>query len=256
MKKIIAGFTTVVLAFTIAAPVFALSQSGAKDAWVQAQQVRLGADAAYRQAQLDYSKDKSPAEEQKLIDAAKALMNAALDEARAWLEWKRIESSEDARVPSDIKENINTDVENNLEKISGFRADVAGVTTRAETFVVFLKIVGGYAGLLADVARNTGAMWSSIGSQLVARAEDFEAKLRAVAADRPDLIPKLDIARSEVALAKSKVAMAKAAYLLVKLPGTPLIKFSEGNGYLREAQLNLVQAQIQMQSVFNSLVTE
>lgn len=256
MKKLIAGFTTAMLMFSIAAPALALSQSEAKSAWIQAQQVRLEADTAYRQAQVDYNKNPKPAEEQALITAAKTLMNDALDEAEAWLVWKDIEAKNDARVPSDIRANISADVAKNTEKIKGYRTDVAGVTTRAQSALVFLKIVGGYAGLLTDVARNTGAMWASIGDKLVITAESYEAKLRTAAADRPELIAKLDIVKSEIDLAKNKISMAKAAYLLVKLPGTPFIKLGEGNGYLQEARVNLTQAQIQMLNVFNSLVTK
>jgi hypothetical protein len=183
-------------------------------------------------------------------------MNDALDEAEAWLNWKKLEAQNDARVPSEIRNNITEDVATNLKKIEGFRSDVAGVKTRLQAAGVFLKLVGGYVELLTDVARNTGAMWGSIGDTLIATTEGYEAKLRTAAAGREDLVAKLDIVKSEIAVAKSKLAMAKAAYLLVKLPGTPLVKLSEGNVYLREAQRNLVQAQTRMRAVFNTLVTK
>lgn len=253
MRKFITGFLLAVLLLVAASPALALTQSEAKNAWVGAQQVRQDADAAYRQSQLDYKADPSPAGEQKVVDAAKKLMNSALDEAEAWLVWKRIESQNDSRVPAEIKSNISSDVASNLQKIEGLRTDVAGVETRAQALAVFLKMVGGYTELVTDVARNTGAMWAYIGDQLVTKAETFEAKLRVAAAGKDDLLKELDLVKSELELAKSKVAMAEASYLEVKLPGTPLVKFSEGNRYLREAQTNLRQAQGQMAEVFHSL---
>lgn len=249
----IAGIATVALLFSFAAPAFAHTQSEAKAEWIQAQQSRLTADADYRQAVLDYQKDKTPENDQKVIDTAKIVLAAALDEAEAWLIWKRIEAREDSRVPSDIKANIDADVEKNLATIETLRADVAGIQNRLQAGAVFLKIVGSYAGLLADVARNTGAMWSYIGNSLAASASDFEAKLRTAAAgieDNADILAKLDAAKAEIAAAKSSIGIAEAAYKNVRLPGTPLVKFAEGNAYLRQARANLVNAQAQLAYAF------
>lgn len=248
-QKVVAGLATAALLFSSAGPALALSQSEAKDQWIQAQKLRLEADATYRQAILDYQQDKTPENDKKVIDSAKAVLDAALDEAEAWLKWKQLEAQEDSRVPADIKANINADVEKNLAKIVTLRADVAGIENRLQAAAVFLKIVGSYAGLLADVARNTGAMWSYIGTTLTASAEEFEAKLRTAAsgiADNAEILAKLDAAKSDIGTAKSKIALAKTAYENVKLPGIPLVKFAEGNAYLRQARVNLINAQVQL----------
>ena len=258
MKKIIAGLTMAATLFASAAPVFALTQSEAKDAWIQAQKTRMDADAAYRQAQIDYQASKTPENEQKVVDTAKTVLSDALDEAQAWLDWKKLEADGDARVPSDIKQNIDSDVAKNLAKIDGFRTDVAGITNRAQVLVVFLKIVGGYVELVTDVARNSGSMWVYIGQQLSTKASDYEAKLRVAAADLPnnaDIIAKLDSAQSEIDLANGKIEMAKAAYQKVTLPGTPLLKFAEGNEDLRGARLNLLNAEGQMEQALRLIGT-
>lgn len=259
MRKIFTGLTAVAMMLPFAGPVLAWSQSDAKESWITAQKARIEADASYRQAVLDYNKDKTPENDQTVIDSAKILMNAGLDEAEAWLKWKQLEAREDSRVPEDIKTDIDKDVEANLAKIAIYRTEVSGVSNRAQAFGVFLKLVGGYAGLLADVARNTGAMWVHIGNQLATAAENYEAKLRAAVADRDDdsdLLIKLDVAKSEIGTARSKINTAKSAYEKVVIPGTPLVKFAEGNGYLRQAQTNLVNAQAQLEHVFKLLISK
>lgn len=254
----IAGMATVALLFSFAAAALAFTQSEAKAQWIQAQQLRLQADADYRQSVLDYQQDKTPENDKKVVDAAKIVLTSALDEAGAWLKWKQIEAREDSRVPSDIKENIDADVEKNLATIETLRTDVADIQNRLQAGAVFLKIVGSYAGLLTDVARNTGAMWSFIGSSLAASATDFEAKLRASAAgieDNTDILAKLDAAKAEIATAKSKIGIAGTAYKNVRLPGTPFVKFAEGNAYLRQARANLINAQVQLEYAFRLIAS-
>lgn len=245
--------------FMIAGPVLALTQSGAKGVWVDAQAARVSADAEYKQAQLDYQADKTPENDQKVIDAAKKALNAALNEAEAWLVWKRVEAQEDTRVPAEIKASIESDVAKNLTKIDGLRVEVNAIQNRGQVLSVFLKMVGGYSELVTDVARNTGAMWAHIGDELSASVENFEAQLRASALKMPnntEILAKLDVAKSELATAKSKIELSKTAYKLVKLPGTPLVKFAEGNGYLKQARTNLLNAHTQLQNVYNSIITK
>ena len=121
---------------------------------------------------MDYKKDKTPENDQRVIDAAKTVLNDALDEAEAWLKWKQLEADDNIDVPEGIKNNVDSDVEANLAKIDGFRADVAGIENRLQVIGVFLKIVGGYTGLLTDVARNSGAMWVYIGEQLAKKSRN------------------------------------------------------------------------------------
>ena len=67
------------------------------------------------------------------------------------------------------------------------------------------------------------------------------------------MIAKLDIAKSELETARSKINVAEKAYDNVKLPGTPFIKFAEGNGYLWQARTNMINAYQQLEFVFNSI---
>jgi hypothetical protein len=237
----------------------ALTSGEAKQSWLTAKQARASAEVEYRQAQLDYAADKTPENEQKVITTAKATLNAALDEAEAWLNWKNLEAKESAEVSDEIKNNIEADVNKNLAKIDGFRADVLGIETRFDVGVVFLKMVGGYIELLTDAARNTGAMWVYLGNQRVATAESYEAKLREAAlkiSDNTEIIAKLDIAKSEIETAKNKVKTAESAYKQVVLSGTPLIKFAEGNEYLRQARTNLINTHVQLEHAFNLITSQ
>ena len=259
MKKIIATLVLVTSMATNALPALAESQNELRQTWLNAKKIRLEADAAYRQAQLDYKKDKTLENDQRVIDAAKTVLNDALDEAEAWLKWKQLEADDNIDVPEGIKNNVDSDVEANLAKIDGFRADVAGIENRLQVIGVFLKIVGGYTGLLTDVARNSGAMWVHIGEQLAKKVSEYEAKLRAAASvmtDNAEALAKLDVVKKEVATAKGKIELAKTAYENVRLTGTPLIKFAEGNAHLRQAKVNLINAQIQLNSVFNLIISK
>lgn len=238
--------------------VYALTSSEAKQAWLGAKQTRISADAEYRQAQLDYATDKTPENDAAVISTAKTVLNTVLDEAEAWLNWKKVEAEENPDAPDYIKNNITADVNKNLAKIDGLRTEVNGIENRLQVGVVFLKMVGAYVELLADVARNTGAMWVYIGDNLVSTTEDYEAKLRQAANqldDKTAVIEKLDIAKSEIATAESKVKVAETAYKQVVLPGTPMIKFAEGNNYLRQAKTNLVNAHLQLVHAYNLILS-
>lgn len=236
----------------------ALTSGEAKQSWLSAMQARISADAAYKQVQLDYAANKTPENDQKVIDAAKTVLGAALSEAEAWLKWKNQEAKE-SDVPSEIKTNIENDVNKNLAKIDTLRQDVARIKTRVDVAGVFLKMIGSYVELLADVARNTGAMWVHLGNEIADKTAGYEVKLRAAAESRSDnteVIAKLDIAKSEIDTAKNKIETADAVYKKVLLPGTPLIKFSEGNEYLRQARTNLLNAEKQLEGAFKLITSK
>ncbi len=259
MKKITALLVLVTSLVANTLPALAENPNEMRQEWINAKKIRLEADAAYRQAQLDYKKNNTPENDRRVIDAAKAVLNDALDEAEAWLKWKRLEANENSDVPENIKNNIDDDVDTNLAKIEGFRTDVEGIENRLQVIGVFLKIIAGYTGLLTDVARNSGAMWVYIGEQLANKVSEYEAKLRAAAsgiADNSEALAKLDAVKDEVSAATKKIELAKIAYEKVRLPGTPLIKFAEANAYLRQAKTNLINAQVQLNNVFNLLINK
>ena len=235
----------------------ALTAGEAKQDWLSAMQTWISADAAYKQAQLDYAGNKIPENEQKVIDTAKEVLSAALDEAEAWLKWKNQEAKE-SDVPQELRGNIDNDVDKNLVKIETLRQDVARIKTRLDVAGVFLKMVGSYVELLTDVARNTGAVWVNLGNQIADKTADYEIKLRTTAngmVDNAAILAKLDIAKSEIDLARTQINAADTAYKLVALPGTPFVKFAEGNSYLRQARVNLFAAAEQLQGVFNLIIS-
>lgn len=236
----------------------ALTSGEAKQAWLSAMQTRISADAAYKQAQLDYAGNKTPGNDQKVIDTAKTVLNTVLDEAEAWLVWRNQEAKA-SDVSAELKTNIATDVQRNLDKITTLRGDVARIKTRVDVAGVFLKMIGSYVELLTDVARNTGAVWVYVGNQIADQTADYEIKLRTTAGgmvSNTAILAKLDIAKSEITLARTQINAAETSYKLVALPGTPLVKFAEGNSYLRQARVNLLAAAGQLQEVFNLIISQ
>jgi len=259
MKRKLLITTVLVLFLLQVVPVLALTVSEARQDWLDAKQVRVSAAAEHNQAKLDYAVDKTPENQQRVIDTAKDLFDVVLDEVEAWLVWKEVEAETDPRVPQDIKDDIAADVATNLAKIADLRIEVDGIENQFQVGVVFLKMIGSYIELLADVARNTGAMWAYIGDSILDVADGYEAKLRQAAdqlSNNSEIIAKLDLAQSDLAEARGNVDKAEVAYGLVKLPGTPLIKFAEGNDYLRVAKTNLTSAQAQLVQAFNLIISQ
>ncbi|MDD5340835.1 MAG: hypothetical protein PHC97_00125 [Patescibacteria group bacterium] len=259
MKKRLVTYLALILILFPLISASAQTAATYKQDWFSAQQSRIAGEKAHNQAVLDYAANKTPENDQRVIETTKALLNSALDEAAAWLNWKNSEAKESPEVPDSIKASIQADVNTNLAKINSLRTEVNAIKNRLDAGVVFLKMVGAYAGLLADVARNTGAMWVYIGNERINTASNFETQLRAAAekiGNNSDIISKLDLAKSEINLAKSKVDLAEAAYKKVAVPGTPLIKFAEGNNDLTQAKTNLLNAQAQLLAAFNLIIAK
>jgi len=256
MKKIL--LVLLITFLLIPNVLFASTSSQAKQDWLEAKRIRFEMDAGHKQAKLDYAQDKTQENEQQVIDTAKDLFNAVLDEVESWLEWKKVESQENPNVPDEIQTNIENDVAVNVSKIDDLRGDVDSIKTQGDVGATFLKMIGSYIELLTDVARNSGAMWASIGDKLIETAKKYEQKLRDAAeklSDNDEIINKLNVAKAELETAQDKVNLAESAYKQVKLPGTPLVKFAEGNTYLRQAKTNLINAQQQLEHAFN-LITK
>lgn len=256
MKKISMAIIFAALLLLQIFSVCALTGSEARQEWLDAKQLSKEKQEVHLNAKLDFAANKSEEKRQRIVDTGKDVLNAALDEAEAWLVWKRIEAEENSEVPEDIKQTINSDVEANLAKISALRTDVTGVDNQLELGIVFLKMVGKYFELLSDVARNSGAMWVHIGNTQADKIENYEAKLREAAEniDNNDNILKLlDNAHAELEIARRNIDNAKLTYEQVRLPGTPLIKFAEGNNYLRAARSNLLAASLYLNQAFTAI---
>jgi len=69
-----------------------------------------------------------------------------------------------------------------------------------------------------------------------------------------DIIEKLDLARNDLDEARSNIDNAESSYEQVVLPGTPLIKFSEGNNYLRIARTNLLSGHNNLNQAYNLML--
>ena len=244
MRKILMAVLVAVL--VVLSAVSAAANAGdAKQDWLDAKDVTKEKQQLHQDAKLALVADNTPENQQKVVDTGKDFLNAALDEAEAWLDWKGAEADEDSRVPDDIKQRISDDVQANKGKIADLRVEVDAVNNQVELGLITLKMIGKYFELLADVARDTGLMWSHVADTHADKIEEFEQKLRTTAEEmdnNDDIMAKLDNAKSELETARRNIDNAKSTYELVKVPGTPFLKFAEGNSYLRAAQANLINA--------------
>ena len=259
MKKI--GFVIFVLFLLLMQPlaVNALTSSEAKLNWREAKELSIEAKQAHRDAKIEWAANKTDENNKKVIDTGKDSLNAALDEAETWLIYANLDAQENPGIPDELKQTIEADVNSNLLKIDSLRVEVNNVQTRVDLGVVFLKMVGKYVELVSDVGRNTGMGWVHVANTRADTVEDYESKLRAEAegiSDNDGIIDKLDLAASELETARNNIDNAEIAYESVRVPGQPLIKFSEGNNYLRVARANLLSAHKYLTQAFNLMAME
>ncbi|MDW7732284.1 MAG: hypothetical protein SCH66_07630 [Methanolobus sp.] len=236
----------------------ASTASEAKQDWYDAKERSVEAQEAHRDTKVTWAANKTDENNQAVIDTGKDALNAALDEAEAWLVWKDLEATENPEIPNELKATIHEDVEMNLQKIDELRADVGGIDTRLDLGLVYLKMVGKYMELLTDVARNSGNMWTHIADTKADTIEEYEATLREAAEDMDNneaIIGKLDLARTELETARENIDNAEAEYDQVVLPGTPLVKFSNGNNYLRITRGNLISAHGYLNQAYTLMAT-
>jgi hypothetical protein len=258
MKNI--GVTLLVITLMIFQPiaVIALSSSEAKQIWFEARQVSREAQEEHRTAKIDWAVNKSDENNLKVIETGKIVLHAALDEVEAWLTWRNLEVEENVEIPIELKKAIQSDVALNIDKIEDLRIEIDEVGTQFELAIVFLKMVGKYFELLADVARNTGLVWVHIANTYYERIEDYESQLREAAetlTNNEEIIEKLDKAVSELESAGINLEQAKESYEKVVIPGTPLVEFSNGNNYMRLAKNNLLTALSNLNQAFRSMVS-
>lgn len=252
MKKIL--LTTLIISILLFQFISATSVLDAKQNWLDSKQASLDAQQAYRDAKSNYLIDKTTANEQVMIDFGKDTLNAALDEVEAWLNWKKVETESNNEIPSDLEQTILEDIQSNMNKIDVLRIDVDGINTQFELGIVFLTMVGKYFELLSDVAKDNGLIWVYIAEQRVDTIETYEANLRTVAQGNNAVISKLDSAKLYINEAKIEIANAETSYNSVVYPGTPLIKFAEGNNHLRATRLKLINAVQEIKSAHGMLI--
>lgn len=146
------------------------------------------------------------------------------------------------------------DISNNKNKIIELNKDVNLVSNQLELGITFLKIINKYLELLSDVARNSGHVWVFIANDHANKIEEYENTLRESADNfdnKDEILKELDETLSELETARINIDNAEKTYAMVKLPGTPLIKFAEGNSYLRASKANLISAQMHLHNAFN-----
>lgn len=242
LKSILVVFI-ICLSLTPSSNIKALSSSEAKQAWIQAKQASREAQQAYMHASIRWAANKTQENEKALVDSGKAALQAALNEAEAWLIWVSLAVNENPEVPADLKERIQNDVDDNLETVEELRGEVARVETRAQLTLVFLKMVGKYFELVADVARNTGLVWVHVANTYANTIEGYEAEIRTAAKgieNNEAIMVELDKTVEELKNARDNINLAESEYLQVQIPGEPLLRFSSGNQYLRIARNKLL----------------
>ena len=254
MKKIL--FFVLLLILLQSVVVSALNSGDARDDWIDAKEATLDAKIKHEDAKANHAKDKTPENQEKVVDTGKVLLSSALDEAEAWLIWKDTEAKENQNVPDDIKDAIKRDVEKNLQKIETLRAEVDSVKNGLELGVVFIKMVGSYVELLVDVAKNTGNMWVHVLNVYLDNLEKAGDKVMAAAekANNEKAIGEMNSFFDDLKDARDNVDKADDSYSFVVTPGTPFIKFTEGNNYLNMAKLKAISAHQHLNDAFR-LVT-
>jgi hypothetical protein len=257
-SRVIFLISLLLLAALLPQAVVALTASDAKQDWYEAREVSREAQEEHRAAKVAWAADKTPEKNQQVVDTGKAVLYAALDEAEAWLLWKNCEAAENPELPGDLVQAIDEDVESNLAKIDLLRDEVAGIENQFELGVVTLKMIGKYVELLTDVARDTGLIWVHVMSVHAETAGTYEEQLRTAAegmADNTEIIATLDLARAEIRTAEQNIDAAQAEYDQVRLPGTPFVRFSNGNNYLQIARGNLLVAQRYLNEAYGLMVS-
>ena len=257
MKKQLVTILLITLILLQPLHVLALTSSEAKQEWYDAKQSSREAQQVHRDANIAWATNKTEENNQKVIETGKEALHRALDEAESWLIWRNLEVEENPGIPENLKQAIQSDVESNLAKIDELHMDVDEVDNRLELGLVFLKIIGKYFELLADVARNTGFVWVHIVSTYADTVEEYEAEIREAAQvveDNEAILEKLDEALTDLESARSNIDNALEEYEQVTIPGNPLLKFANGNQYLRIAKNDLIGAQRSLKEAFRLLV--
>lgn len=256
LKSILVVFI-VCLSMAPSSNIKALTSSEAKQAWIQAKQASREAQQVYVHASIRWAANKTQENERALVDSGKTALQAALKEAEAWLIWVSLAVNENSEVPANLKERIQNDVDDNLETIEELRGEVSRVETRAQLTLVFLKMVGKYFELVADVARNTGLVWVHIANMHANTLEGYEAEMRTAAEgleNNEAIIEELDKAVEELENARDNIDLAESEYLQVQIPGNPLLRFSSGNQYLRIARNELLLAVSHLRKAYQLLM--
>ncbi|MBW2971900.1 hypothetical protein KY359_02590 [Candidatus Woesearchaeota archaeon] len=255
MKKICVLFLVIAL-LTVQIAAAEMSASEAKSAWLTTKEHSMDMQEQHREAKLAFAGDKGEENRQAVVDTGKAVLHAALEEAEAWLVWKKLEAQENPEVPPDVLDSIENDVEANLAKIDELRGDVDAVENQVQLGLVWLKMLGKYFELVADVARNSGAMWVHIANEKADTIEEYAQKVRETAEDVGDesALEHVDEAMEELERARRNINDAEDTYADVRIPGTPLLKFAEGNNYLRAARANLISAHMHLNLAYAELM--
>lgn len=257
IKKPVIAFFLITLLMMQCTVVAALTDSEAKQVWKDTKKISLEKQEIHFDAKIKLAGNNSEENRQEVVDTGKDVLYAALDEADAWLVWKDLEARSNPDLPDDLKDTIHEDVETNHAKIDELRTDVDGIENRLQLGLVYLKMVGKYVELITDVARDSGKILVYIGDTQIDKAEDIESKLRAEAGNmdgNDEIIEKLDLAKADLNEARSNVNKAEDSYNQVVLPGTPLIKFKQGNNYLRVAKTNLISAQSNLNQAYTLML--
>ncbi|MBU0536707.1 MAG: hypothetical protein KKE20_07100 [Nanoarchaeota archaeon] len=244
MKKIFFGVLIAALVLLSAVCVTA-DASNAKQAWLDAKEQTQEKLSLHQDAKLALAGDNTPENVQAVIDTGKEYQRAVLDEAEAWLTWKKIEAQENEMITDELRNRILDDVQTNMDKIDALRDEVDAVQNQFQLGGVSLRMIGKYFELLTDVSRNTGLAWVHVANTHADKLGEFEEKIRNAAEDlddNEDIMEKLDSARRELETARENIDKAEDTYKAVEIGKTPFVKAREGNMYLRAAKQNMLSA--------------
>lgn len=245
VKRVSIAFLLIFLLIFQITAVSALSASRAKEKWQEAKQETESLKNIHNEAKAKWAGTKSDENVQGYIDTGKDFLNAALDEVDAWLIWKQKEVDEDKEVPAELRNQIKSDIDENRAKVREQREIVGSANTIGGLNLVAFGMVLKYLELLTDVARDSGKILVFKSNQYIDAISQYEQTLRAEAENmenNEEVLSHLDSSKADIEEARSNTAKADIAYAQVVAGGTPIVKFNEGNQYLKTARANMISA--------------
>ena len=244
-KKIVLTFSLIFLVLFQIVAISALSASQAKQDWQDAKEETAKLKLIHNEAKAKWMGNKSNENVQSYVDTGKEFLQSTLNEAEAWLIWKQQEVEQDEIISEQLKIQVQEDINKNLAKIEELRGNVEGATTKVSVDLFAVGMVVGYLDLLTDVARDSGLIWVEKLNQYIDTIESYESSLRETAQtmeNNQEVLNNLDLAKESINEARENINKAELSYQLVVQGGTPLIKFNEGNQYIRTAKANMLSA--------------
>ena len=255
MKKTIFIFAIIAI-FLLQVVAVSATAEETKIAWKDAKEISKEKRNEYRDVQKEFRKNNSEENRELLIEAGKETLHAGLNEAEAWLLWREEKSKEDTKFPEELKEEIQSSIDENLAKIESLREEIDAIETQIELGVTFIDMLFKYREVLSDVSKHTGNSLIYLAEQKLEKSTEFEEKLRVIAEgyEHEAALESLDNVKESLNSAKEHIDEADEKYDSITVPGKPIITFHEGNKHLKDARKSLIDAHKNLREAYRLLL--